>query len=482
MVDGTWDNPNYWFRYSLLRSALGLASSQEVGVIGPYARRAVAGTFEQFDIKAVCDITQSPLSPSEARLAARRLLARTREPSDILRWELPEQLPASIIYDGILKRQRSATVDLRDSDLVGVVAEALQAIAAVTSLLEQRRPSLVVLSHAINFHCGALAWGAARRGIPAIVIYGNYGVPRFWKIHKPEDLVDCVGSPTAEGIDSLAPAAAELLTSRGRRYLSARFSGQTADIGALYAYQRRRDHIERAELCRRFGWDPRKRIVAVYASNWFDFPHGCGMTQFTDFLDWLNATITTASEATHVNWLFKAHPCDEWYGGVTLSDLLKVDAPPHIRLADLGWNGAALMQAVDAVVTVLGTAGLEFAALGKPVLVADRGWYHDAGFVVWPRTRDEYLAALRRNWWEQLDPTEQKRRADIFAGWYFGYPEWQGGLLLHDDSEQGILYSDYLPMLAAERPTLAREIDSIKRWWRSPHRHYHVWKVAEEIT
>src|SRR5262245_53656053 len=41
LIDGNFDNPNFWFRYALLRSALGLANGREIGAIGPYRRKHV---------------------------------------------------------------------------------------------------------------------------------------------------------------------------------------------------------------------------------------------------------------------------------------------------------------------------------------------------------------------------------------------------------------------------------------------------------
>ena len=38
-----------------------------------------------------------------------------------------------------------------------------------------------------------------------------------------------------------------------------------------------------------------------------------------------------------------------------------------------------MIENADALVTYHGTSALEYASLGKPVMVADRGWYHDFG-------------------------------------------------------------------------------------------------------
>src|SRR5262245_66382599 len=48
LVDGMWDNPNYWLRYSLLRTALGLAHGREIGITGEYRRRHCRATCVTF--------------------------------------------------------------------------------------------------------------------------------------------------------------------------------------------------------------------------------------------------------------------------------------------------------------------------------------------------------------------------------------------------------------------------------------------------
>src|SRR5262245_56938476 len=98
-----------------------------------------------------------------------------------------------------------------------------------------------------------------------------------------------------------------------------------------------------------------------------------------------------------------------------------------------------MLDAVDAIVTYQGTVGIEFASLGKPVLLSDRGWYSEFGFALCPGSRDAYLPALRSEWWQDVPPDAQ-RLARIFAGWYFGRPSWQKRFVLEDDHNQWTLY------------------------------------------
>lgn len=480
LVDAMYDNPNQWIRYALLRAALGLDKAREIGVLGPYRIRQCRRTLRRLGVSATVSITGLTGSRSSHRTEATRLLARTRAADDILHWRLPGDFPPDFVYDGVLKRQRSATVDLADPRLHSYVTEALACIEASRRLLDAYPFDIVVLSHAVNFQFASLAWLATRRGIPVLLSQGFYGVPRYTWLHQPSDLYDTMDRPSRAELDALPAERAEHFAGVGRRYLDLRHSGGTDDIGARYAFQRAIECPTRTTLVNHFSWDSDKPIIAVYAPNWFDFPHPCGMSEYRDFLDWIRVTLDSAVANRRVNWLFKAHPCDAWYGGVTLSDLLPpLEAHPHIRLVPSEWNGAAVLRAVDGVVTVHGTAGLEYAAAGKAVLVADRGWYHDTGFVRWARSRGEYVDALASDWWKDLDLEATARRAQIFAGWYFGRPAWQDGFVLEDDPRQAAIYETAPRLLSAHPEALARELETIRAWVSTGHRHYHTYKMSQ---
>ena len=480
LVDAMWDNPNYWIRYTLLRSALGLAAGREVGVLGNYRAKVCGRTLERFGIFDAVQITALRGEPKTHRREASRLLSQTKTPGDILGWQLPHGLPADLVYDGILKRQRAACVDLDDPRLLGYVAEALGSIAAAEKLLSAYKFNLVVLSHAVNFQFASLAWLAIKKGIPVIVAYGNYGVARFVKLTKLHEIYDPTDCPTRSDLTTLLDIKAKTMAAAGMAYLKKRRDGRTDDMGAQYAFQRARKNINRAAIVEKFRWDSCLPIVAVYTGSWFDFPHSYGTTHFRDFLDWVLATLTVAMSNRRVNWLFKAHPCDEWYGGITLSDLMpSLKGYDHIRLVPKEWNGSALLDALDGFVTYHGTVGVEAAALGKPVLVSDRGWYHDAGFVKWPESRDEYLKALKTDWWKDLDLDMTTERARIFAGWHFGRPAWQAGFVLDDDTVQAPIYRKVPQLFEVNGEPLERELKTIREWFHAPSRHYHTYKMSQ---
>ena len=479
LVDGTFDNPNYWFRFSMLRRALGLASAREIGLVGPWRRNEVRGTFARLKIAEVLDFAARPAAAAGLARQAQALVDATRTASDILEWKLPGGVHPSIVYDGILKRQRLATIDLRHPDLVEHTRLALEAIERAREILDESRPDLVVVSHPFNFGCGSLAWLALSRGIPVVLPFGLFGVLRFTRFTQPADLFRFYDRPTRAEIDGLEPVKAEALAEIGRAYLERRFGGKADDLASVFAFQRNNESVDRASLCVRHGWDPAKPIVAFYASNWFDWPHQLGMDQFRDFLDWTDASFEAAKANDRVNWLFKPHPAEDWFGGVSLSQILaEKGGPGHVALAEKGWNNTAVMNAVDVLVTYHGTAGVEFASLGKPVLVPDRGKYEDCGFVRVAQSRQDYLDLLGREWWLTWDTADARRRAEVFAGWWFCAPQWQGRFVLGDDARQDVLYDAMPGLLDGNSATIEHEIGTLVRWWKSGHAYYHTSKMA----
>jgi hypothetical protein len=478
LIDGTWDNPNYWLRLSLARAALGLPRGEEVGLLGRWRTRECRESFSRLGVSQTVSLVDlASDGVARRRAEAEALCGRLSTAGDLLALELPFGFPPAVLYDGILRRQRRARVDVEDHRLRGWVAELLGGLEVASRLVVPGQTRLVVLSHCVNFDCGSLAWLCALRGVPVLVPYGNYGTCRFIKLTDTAHFMDTVDRPRGGDLDALPPEQAEALARAGWSYLQARAQGRTDDLGAGYAFRKPPDRVDRASVARHFGWPADRPIVAVYASNWFDFPHACGMTHFLDFLDWLEVTLAVATRATGTSWLFKAHPCDEWYGGVTLADLMPRDRPGHVGLAPGAWHGAGVMESIDALVTVHGTAGIELAAMGKPVLVADRGWYDDCGFVVAARSRSDYQEKLAGPWWTDLDRESTSRRARVFAGWYFCSPDWQGRFFTGDDSLQARLYAS-LPSLVAEAgPVIAREIALLAEWYASGERFYHTYKM-----
>ena len=480
LVDGLWDNPNYWFRYSLIRKSLGFRKGSETGLLGEYNRKSVQLIFSLMSIDNVIDYHSISKDAFKHKEQAHKLIANTRSPGDILKWSLPLGFPGSLVFDGILNRQRRATVDLSDPMLVDYVAEALSYIHVANYIFSNNDFDLVVLSHALDYTFAAIAWVGISRNIPVIVIYGDYGSARFIRMQDGKDLFAYPVRPTRDEFYSMSEETRNNLKKAGEQYLNDRFCGRTNDVGAIYAYKNRVVSISKDEICRLNNWDPSLPIISVYASNWFDYPHVTGLDSFRDFLDWIEVTLEVATKQKNINWLFKSHPCDDWYGsinGVRLSDLIDNVSCKHIKLAEKSWDSTKLILSLDGIVTCHGTIGLEAVALGKPVLAAHKGWYGHIGFTHTMVSRQEYVELLEQDWWVNGVTEDMRDLAKIFAGWYFCLPDWHGSYVYPDDSEQSSIYSKIPGFLNKNSRQIYKEMVLINEWFSSNHPYYHIYKM-----
>lgn len=484
LVDGMWDNPNYWTRYALLRQALGLAGAEEHGLLGEWNRQRVTTTLQALGITGLRDFHIGSAHRRRHMAAARTMAASIGKAGDAMALAWPEDFPAEIAYDGIIRRQRRGDVDPADPMLADHIAEALACLAAARDLLDRGDYDLLVLSHAINFDFGALAWCAQRRGIDVVIAYGNYGSNRFLRIDGPDALDDFSNVPDRARFDGTDPDGFALLRAKGRTLMADRLGGATDDIGAVYAFQKTTGGMGRERVVAELGLDAARPVICVYASNWFDFPHGAPMVHFRDFRDWIDATLAVAAATPEVNWLFRPHPCDTWYGAVngpTLADLVAATAAPHVHLVPADWNGAELMGAIDGGITYFGTVAVELAAAGKPALLADRGWYGHLGFARLPESRQDYLGLLAAPWWQDMDLKACQARAEAFAGWWFAMPDWLEPMRLRDDSNQEAIWQTLPAWLEGGREAIGAEIATIADWMAAGERHLNVYRWSRAL-
>lgn len=477
-IDGMFDNPNYWMRLAMFRAAAGLTGDREVAMLGPYNRSRIRRTLDRFGVARTRDFVAIERDQRDAEAIAGDLVRRTHAPGDILDWELPEGVPAGFFYDGLLRRQRAGVVDIAHPRFARTVTEAVAGILGARDFLDTERPDMLVLSHHFDFRWSALVWMGFARGIPSYMLFGNYGVLKPVRMSESSDIYDFYDRPLPADLDAAGGERGERLRRLGRRYMDMRLSGRTTDLGAVYAFQSASDEtVTRESVCRARGWDSEAPIVAIYVGNWWDNIHGLGMANFRDLPDWLHSLLPVIRERGEVNWLIKGHPADRWYGGTTLADIIPNELEPHIHVVSDTLNNADIIEVADACVTIHGTAGVEFAARGKPVLLADRGWYHDCGLALRCHSRAEFLERLSQDWWREFDGKAVRRRAEVFAGLCYGCPDWQGGLVFRPDTDRDNIYEDQLTLLRAHPATLERELRTLSAWIGQDERFYHRYKM-----
>ena len=469
LYDGGFYNLGYLYRLQLLRSALKTEGIKEHAFIWDTNQILCKNILSSIGITEISYLDK--FFKQEYLLLAKKIQKEIKNKIDIINYKLPYDIPGAFLYDYILKAQKSPSVDIYDENLSEYIFKFFSSIKFSENLINKCKPDIIALSHQHSYQCAPLAWIGAKKGIPVIICHGDFGVPRFYRISRPEDIYHGIGHPPKKNMLNLDPKKIIKLKSIGEEYLSKRISGFSRDIGGRYAFQKGKNKLI-------LDQDKKdKKVISIYLANWFDWPHIYGMSRYMDILDWIKITIQKASNNKNVIWLLRPHPMESWFGGVSIKELFKNKLPPNVILLDPEYSGNSVIEISDALVTLHGTAAIEFASLGKPVLVADKGWYHDCGFVKFPKSKEEYFKFLEGDWYKSIKLKTIQSKSKLFAGLFFGIPYWQKDVVLPDDSDRKLLRNEIPNFVKKNRSVINREIKFIKKWLISKNIDYHTYKM-----
>ncbi len=488
LVDVAYQHPNFWLRHGLLSAALGLRHLRRVALYGRFSRPALSGTLDRLGIQERLPAVAQNARIDSFRPQARRLLAEAGDADGLFRAKLPFDIPAFDLYDGLLRTQRNAVVDLGHPDCERYVAAWMAAAHESDALVRNLRPGFAILSHAQsgNDFYGVLAHALLRHGVPFVLPNGFFENLHFVHVRNESDMFGFFDAIEPDDISALPPERASRLADLGQRALHHRMTGQSTEFAGTLAFGSDKETWSRERICSTFGWDSARPIVAFLASTWFDFPHLYGNTRFRDFVEWVDVTLARAANANGINFIVRGHPVDRWYNDLFIDDVVRGLAAPNIGVLPYGIDGEGIMRASDGLITYYGSAGIEYAIKGKPVLVPDVGWYHRHAFVRFAGSREDYLDLVGRKWWMEPGKTDAERNdsmraASIVQAMRLGYPAWQGAWRIDDDNTvaRETIYARIPDKLAGNRPAVVRELETMRRWIGSGDHLYHRFKMAE---
>jgi hypothetical protein len=310
------------------------------------------------------------------------------------------------------RREHIGTVDFSSKAmrelLVSYVADSMAATQAADAIISATSPDLVLAVDTVYTPKGEIFDTALAAGIPFIRWFPAHKnnalmLKRYTKANRDADLNSVADSSWRlvkrmrwdeshrREVDD------ELLKS----YSSGEWYGETAT-------QFDRHIVDPDGVRAALGINGSKKLAVVFAHIAWDASFGRGRDLFSDYEEWLVQTVRAACANTNVQWLIKIHPAHTGKGEIDFYQAEPSEVrilrerigvlPPHVMVipADAKISTYALFPLIDWALTVRGTAGLEAARLGIPVLTGGTGRYDHKGFTIDSETREEYLAKLAR--------------------------------------------------------------------------------------
>jgi len=335
-----------------------------------------------------------------------------------------------LVYDAHLRGTGRATIEILDTPLRNDIVLAALFHKAAQKILDEWDVKAVVTAHRIYYQLGIISRLALSRGIPLI----ESGAVNPFRIKHYRSFLEAMDDPLRMAPDELDRVLAtdrEAALAYGHRYMAERQAGaaqlhQTEGTDGAYGSNRR--SYDKAALCQCLGWDVERPIVAIMTHVFTEGPH-FGNNLYDDFHHWIAETLRIAASNDKVQWLVKGHPDAVYFEDQahkqptaepfdkTLRQLMAPHADcPHIALAPNDLNTGSLPPMTKAVITLYGSAGIEFAAMGIPAVTAAEACYHGHGFTIECRSRADYERTLATL--QDVSPTTEEQRERALAFFY----------------------------------------------------------------
>jgi len=482
LCEGLWDHPHHWLRLAMFRCAAAEKfGSDLIGLYEETSAPTVIDSLRALGLSAE-EIVPSAITDSHYAMAD-EMLHGIDTPRKALDLKFPNEYPAHFFYDGVLKLEKIGQMDCASPQLRNHLAAALKYLDFYKGVFTQHEIRALVVSHPTTIRFSTLVWTALRHQIPVFVL--NY-VNKHITIQKLDTVEEfysgLIDIPTIDHRDSLSEVHRARLISHGERFLNAALAGKEGQISMVKVYaDGDKAFASRQAFCEKIGADPSKPINVVMANCWPDFPNGHGPSYYTDYVDWFNITLAAIRDDKTCTWILKPHPAEHLYGQqTTMRNLLDFPLPEGVYMWPESASTTDAMSFADTVVTAIGTAGIEFPAVGIRALTGRATPYSTWGFANCANSKESYTHALKTI--SSLPKPDKRAQDDAKIYLALTNADLSEGKGLH--LPWGLfsyrLWAGLSSYISDNRILINREIACISEWIDSQARSYHVHRMLTQ--
>jgi hypothetical protein len=308
-----------------------------------------------------------------------------------------------LVYDSHLMNNKIPTVNINDSKFIKSLKQALEIYVFWRDYFDTHDVKAVNVSHCV-YTTAIIMRLAIQRNIPAYQINATHAYyltkKNLWAYddfyYFSEEFKKL---SFEEGSNGLIEA---------KKRLEKRFSGE---VGVDMNYSKKSAYT-RINNNKVLSESPQLKIL-VAPHCFFDSPHPYGVSLFPDFYEWLTF-LGRISEKTDYDWYIKTHP-DFLPGNIPIIQKFINKYPKFTLIPAETSHHQIIEEGIDFALTVHGTIGFEYAALGVTVINASRCNPHVAyNFNIHPKDVESYEKLL-------LDLPNQKIDIDINEVYEFYY-------------------------------------------------------------
>ena len=375
---------------------------------------------------------------------------------NILGFSIGDARLGDILYDTYLNSYRVATVPGVNIGILRTLLELTKNYYQYRNIIKDYGASAVLVSHDVGISSGVLLRVALQLGLNVFHRSSCTPTVQFY-LHKTLSDIYNVYRPRSIDMRILLSMDSTIIENKFRELMEERMH-RHSDIDAEKAYCKKKNiYFTKQGFADKFNISADRKFVFVMLHAFNDHPHShFGKMLFGDYYDWFVQTLAFARTKSNVNWIFKEHPSAVFYPtrDISLPNHF-TESSDHIVFLDTdsSFNSASLLYLADAVVTVTGTAGVEFAAAGGiPSVLAGATSYSGFGFTLDPKTKPEYFQALANiENINRLTKSQQDtaKRVFLYTQHYSYVPFSWSPLVSYKETKNSNLDSDYWASIPA---------------------------------
>ncbi len=318
-------------------------------------------------------------------------------PLDILKITYKNILIGEFIYDSILAKTKAAFVEKLDKSVLVQIEKSITTLVACEIIDSRYKIRSCVLSHKVGSFYGPMISFTNLRKIETFLGIGGVGtIGKRQNIEHLKELPISQFRPPSRLVE--LGMKSKSITDRSEEYLKRRINGKVeGNIDADRAFNSQGKYFsEVTDFCTFYNIKYRPLVfVMLHAFN--DYPHYERII-FDDYYHWLLETLMITSEIKDVNWIFKEHPSAVfWPDNLNLNELI-LEHNKHQNLVLLdheeNFNTACIKDIAHAVITCIGTAGLEFSCFGIPAILGGINHYSSYGITINNDSLADYRSSL----------------------------------------------------------------------------------------
>lgn len=343
-------------------------------------QRKFRNIFKSFNVEAFLYYRLSPVQLKEVENLREGILFNLKTKKDVEDVTVEGVWIGDLLYDSHCLQYMVPTVEISDHRFHDSLDEALGSYVYWRDYFKAHQVKAVIVTHTVYAQLAVITRVAIKRGVPVYQINATHIY--FMNENNLLAYNDFLYFP--EKFRELSIAKQREGIALAKEKIEERFSGKVG-VDMHYSTKSAYNGIRKDGVIR----ESNKIKILIAPHCFFDSPHPYGVNLFPDFYEWLNF-LGMISEKTDYDWYIKTHP-DFLPGNVPIITEI-IDKYPKFTLIPADTSHLQMIEeGINFGLTVWGTIGFEYAALGVPVINASLCNPHIRyNFNIHPRTISEY--------------------------------------------------------------------------------------------